>query len=203
MPAAGHFWGFVFFVSHLGQYLCQKSTSRPRQHFEKPKKTNKREALLQKTRFPNSNQAKDKSRRGWPALGAPRSRETMVGLRLMLVSPVIYLLPLLVISSQAHLTSEIIMQKEMDWAKTSMEKHHKSKGHLPLRHKVSRGKLYPEPDVDYSEDESIDEDSLSADVDLNYVTLLLEPDKASNNLRRRSILGDETQNRTRMESLDY
>jgi hypothetical protein len=127
----------------------------------------------------------------------------MFGLRLMLVSPVIYLLPLLVISSQAHLTSEIIMQKEMDWAKTSMEKHHKSKGHLPLRHKVSRGKLYPEPDVDYSEDESIDEDSLSADVDLHYVTLLLEPDKASNNLRRRSILGDETQNRTRMESLDY
>jgi hypothetical protein len=126
----------------------------------------------------------------------------MFGLRLILFSPVIYLLPLLIISSQAHLTAETIMQKEMEWAKQSMEKHHKSRGHLPLRSKVSRSELYPRPDVDYDEDESIDQDSSSADVALNTVTLSLEPDKASNNLRRRNI-PDEIQNRTRMESSDY
>ena len=80
------------------------------------------------------------------------------------------------------------MHKEMEWAKSSMEKHHKSRGHLPLRSKVSRDRLYPRPDVDYDEDESIDQDSSSADDDdLNSFTLLLEPDKASNNLRRRNI----------------
>ena len=142
-------------------------------------------------------------------------------------SPVIYLLPLLIVASQAHLTAEMamqkeivwakisieheyltaesIMQKEMEWAKSSMEKHHKSRGHLPLRSKVSRDQLYPVLDVDYDEDENIDQYPSSADADLNSVTLVLEPDKASNNMLRRNNIPDEIQkqNRTRMESSDY
>jgi hypothetical protein len=155
----------------------------------------------------------------------------MFGLRLMrtFFSAVIYLLlPLLIISSQeAHfltaetvssheehsLTAEIIMQKEMVWAKVSMEKHHKSRGRLPLRSKVLRGELYPRPDVNYDEDESIDsssprnhadfnsDSSSSNDADHNSVTLLLEPDKASNSLRRSNIR--RNQNRTRVESSEY
>jgi hypothetical protein len=80
----------------------------------------------------------------------------MFGLTLMrkFCSPVIYLLSLLIISSQAHLTAETMMQKEMEWAKSSMEKHHKSRGHLPLRSPESRAELYPLPNVEYDEDES-------------------------------------------------
>jgi hypothetical protein len=131
----------------------------------------------------------------------------MFGLRMMLLSPVIYLLPLLIITSQAHLTAETIMQKEMLWAKVSMEKHHKSRGRLPLRSKVSRDELYPQPDVDYDEDESIDQSSSSTDdaEDLNSLTLSLESDEASNSLRRRNIPDERIlkQNRTRMGSSDY
>jgi hypothetical protein len=136
-------------------------------------------------------------------------RETMFRIRLMCCRfflPVIHLLLLLIISSQAQLTAETIMHKEMEWAKRSMEKHHKSRGRLPLRSPVSRAELYPRPDVDFDEDESIDQDaSSSADVDLNSVTLLLlEPEKSSNNLRRRNIPDEiiQNQNRTRMESVD-
>ena len=76
------------------------------------------------------------------------------------------------------------MKKEMEWAKSSMEKHYKSRGHLPLRSKVPLAELYPRPDVDYDKEELIDQDSSSADVaDLNSITLSLKPDKASNNLR--------------------
>ena len=129
----------------------------------------------------------------------------MFGLSLMEFSPVTYLLPMMIISSQARLTAETIMQKEMEWAKSSMEKHHKSRGHLPLRSKVSRDQLYPVLDVDYDEDENIDQYPSSADADLNSVTLVLEPDKASNNMLRRNNIPDEIQkqNRTRMESSDY
>ena len=113
----------------------------------------------------------------------------MFGLKLMLFSPVTYLMPMLIISSQAHrFTAETIMQKEMEWAKRSMEKHHKSRGYLPLRIKESITELFPLPDIDYDKDEVIDKDSSPAeDVDLNSVPLLLEPDKASNKLRRRNI----------------
>lgn len=112
----------------------------------------------------------------------------MFGLSLMEFSPVTYLLPMMIISSQAQFTAESIMQKEMEWAKHSMEKHHKSKGYLPLRNKDSITELFPLPDVDYDKDELIDQDSSPAkDVDLNSVPLLLEPDKASNKLRRRNI----------------
>jgi hypothetical protein len=97
----------------------------------------------------------------------------------MLFSSVSYLLPLLIISSQAHLTVETIMKKEMDWAKNSMEKHHVRRGHLPLRSKVPRAELYPRPDIDYDEDENIDQDS---SLDLNYVSLLMEPDQASDKI---------------------
>jgi hypothetical protein len=131
----------------------------------------------------------------------------MFGLRMMLFSAVMYLLPLLIISSQAPLTAETIMQKEMEWAKVSMEKHHKSRGRLPLRSKVSRDELYPRPDVDYDEDELIDQDSSSSDdaEDLNYLTLSMESDEASNNLRRRNIPDERIlkQNRTSMGSSDY
>jgi hypothetical protein len=77
----------------------------------------------------------------------------MFGLTLMrkFFPPVIYFLSLLIISSQAHLTAETVMQKEMAWAKRSMEKHHKSRGHLPLRSPDP----YPLPDIDYDEDESV------------------------------------------------
>jgi hypothetical protein len=99
------------------------------------------------------------------------------------------------------------MKKEMQWAKVSMEKHYKSKGHLPLRSKVYLADLYPRPDVDYDKDDLIDQDSSSADDgDLNSLTFSLEPDEASNNLRRRNIRDEriQKQNRTRrMESSDY
>jgi hypothetical protein len=90
------------------------------------------------------------------------------------------------------------MKKEMLWAKSSMEKHHKSRGHLPLRSKISRTELYPQPDVDYAEDELIDQGSSSTDdaEDLNSLALSLEPDKASNSLRRRNI---QARSRSRTE----
>jgi hypothetical protein len=122
----------------------------------------------------------------------------------MFFSPIAYLLPmLLIISSQAHpITTETIMQKEMEWAKNSMEKHHKSKGYLPLRSTVSSAELFPRPDVDYDKDEHIlDQNSLSssAGVDLkSVVPLPLEPDKVSNNkLRRRKIPDVLERNRAR------
>ena len=82
------------------------------------------------------------------------------------------------------------MKKEMQWAKRSMEKHHKSRGYLPLRSKVSLAELYPKPNVEYDDDENIDLDSSSADTDLNTVTLLLKPDKVPNKLRRRNNMPD-------------
>jgi hypothetical protein len=95
----------------------------------------------------------------------------MFGLRMMSFSAVTYLLPLITISSQAPLTIKTIMKKEMQWAKSSMEKHHKSKGHLPLRSKVCHADLHPRPDVDCAEDELIDQDSSSAD-DGDLITLI-------------------------------
>jgi hypothetical protein len=90
------------------------------------------------------------------------------------------------------------MKKEMDWAKKSMEKHHLRRGDLGLRSKVPRAELYPRPDIDYDdEDERIDQDS---SLDLNYVTLLLEPDQASD-----KIIDDATfltrRSRTRTEQV--
>jgi hypothetical protein len=111
----------------------------------------------------------------------------------MLFSPIAYLLSMLwIISSQAHpITADTIMQKEMEWAKTSMERHHKNKGYLPLRTQISSAELFPRPDVDYDKDEHIlDQNSLSssAGVDLkSVVPLPLEPEKVSNKLRRPNI----------------
>ena len=64
------------------------------------------------------------------------------------------------------------MEKEMAWAKRSMEKHHRSKGKLPLRSPVSEGELYPKPDVDYhTERTAEDESSSSVDIAFDSVTL--------------------------------
>ena len=102
--------------------------------------------------------------------------ETMtLRLKLSTLSSKIVLLLLLlsssILCSEAQLTAEAIMQKEMAWAKKTMEKHHRSRGYLPLRSPLQRNELYPRPDIDESLLEDDSSSSSSADVALDSITI--------------------------------